>query len=44
MAKELFNKEGIKTLEYMSSMSGDRKATLDYYKNKWRSSNRYKMS
>ena len=32
MARELFNKEGIKTLEYMSSMSGDRKATLDYYK------------
>ena len=29
---ESFHNAGIKTLEYMSAMSGDRTATLDYFK------------
>ena len=32
LARESFHNAGIKTLEYMSAMSGDRTATLDYFK------------
>jgi superfamily II DNA or RNA helicase len=31
-ARNFFKSQGIRTLEYMSSMSGDRKSTLDYFK------------
>ncbi len=32
LARESFHNAGIKTLEYMSAMSGDRTATLDYFR------------